>query len=236
MKAYFSQFGNISRLRLSRNKKTGRSKHYAFVEFSHADVAKIVAETMDKYLMFGHILQVRYIPADQVHLDLFKGSNRRFKPAPRNKIQGRHLRLGMDRETWDRRIEREEERRKGKEDKLKEMGYDFKAPAIKKSSKVPKKSETAAEATEETPKTLTEKPHDEEDPEVAEAMEIVKAEKKSKKSKKRASTGPVAEEAEPEPEPEPVKVKATKAKDSGKAEKAEKKSSKPKSKKAKTSA
>lgn len=218
MKAYFSQFGEISRLRLARNKKTGRSKHYAFIEFANNDVAKIVAETMDKYLMFGHILQVRHVPTEQVHPELFKGSNKRFKPAPRNKMQGRHLRLGMDREGWDKRIEREERRRKNKEDKLKEMGYEFKAPAIKSTSKVPKKSQAPAE-TEEAPKTLTEKPHNEEDQEVVEAMETAK---KSKKSKKRESTGAVEEEKEKEP----VKVKATK----------EKKASKPKAKKAKTSA
>ncbi|KAF9637430.1 hypothetical protein BFW01_g8326 [Lasiodiplodia theobromae] len=218
MKAYFSQFGEISRLRLARNKKTGRSKHYAFIEFANNDVAKIVAETMDKYLMFGHILQVRHVPAEQVHPELFKGSNKRFKPAPRNKMQGRHLRLGMDREGWDKRIEREERRRKNKEDKLKEMGYEFKAPAIKSTSKVPKKSQAPAE-TEEAPKTLTEKPHNEEDQEVVEAMETAK---KSKKSKKRESTGAVEEKKEKEP----VKVKATK----------EKKASKPKAKKAKTSA
>ena len=55
MKAYFSQFGNVTRLRLSRSLKTGASKHYAFVEFESTEVADIVAKTMDKYLMFGHI-------------------------------------------------------------------------------------------------------------------------------------------------------------------------------------
>ncbi|OJD31042.1 ribosomal biogenesis protein gar2 [Diplodia corticola] len=229
MKAYFTQFGEVKRVRVARNKKTGRSKHYAFVEFANNDVAKIVAETMDKYLMFGHILQVRYIPAEQVHPELFKGSNKRFKAAPRNKMQGRHLRLGMVREDWDKRIEREEKRRKSKGDKLKEMGYDFEAPAIKSTNKIPKRTEAPAEA-EEAPKTLTDKAHDEEDQEVAEAMEAVK---KSKKSKKRESNGAVEEEKEKEP----VKVKATKEKkDAGKAEKADKKASKPKAKKAKTSA
>jgi nucleolar protein 15 len=57
MRAYFGQFGNVTRLRLSRNKKTGKSKHYAFVEFADAEVAKIVAETMHNYLLFGHLLQ-----------------------------------------------------------------------------------------------------------------------------------------------------------------------------------
>lgn len=59
MKEYFSQFGEITRLRLSRNKKTGRSKHFAFLEFKNAEVAKIVADTMDNYLLFGHLLKCK---------------------------------------------------------------------------------------------------------------------------------------------------------------------------------
>lgn len=52
MRGFFTQFGEVTRLKLSRNKKTGNSKHYAFVEFKYAAVAKIVAETMNNYLMF----------------------------------------------------------------------------------------------------------------------------------------------------------------------------------------
>lgn len=47
MKNYFSQFGPIKNLRVSRNKKTGRAKHFAFVEFEEASTAEIVAKTMD---------------------------------------------------------------------------------------------------------------------------------------------------------------------------------------------
>ena len=66
MKAYFGQFGTILKLRLSRNKKTGASKHYAFIQFEDASVASIVAKTMDNYLMFGHLLKVKLIPEEQV--------------------------------------------------------------------------------------------------------------------------------------------------------------------------
>ncbi|KAI4749807.1 hypothetical protein E4T45_14832, partial [Aureobasidium sp. EXF-8846] len=59
MREYFSQFGDITHLRMARNKLTGRSKHYAFIEFGSGAVAEIVAKTMDKYLLFGHLLQVR---------------------------------------------------------------------------------------------------------------------------------------------------------------------------------
>lgn len=47
LKSYFSQFGPIRNLRLSRNKKSGKSKHFAFVEFEEASTAEIVAKTMD---------------------------------------------------------------------------------------------------------------------------------------------------------------------------------------------
>lgn len=80
MKSYFSQFGDISRLRLSRNKKTGKSKHYAFIEFESEAVAEIVAETMDNYLLFGHMLQCKVIPSEKVHEKLFAGANSVFKP------------------------------------------------------------------------------------------------------------------------------------------------------------
>ncbi|KAK7512099.1 hypothetical protein IWZ03DRAFT_385528 [Phyllosticta citriasiana] len=208
MRAYFSQFGDITRLRLSRNKKTGRSKHYAFIEFAHASVARITAETMDKYLMFGHILQVRYIPADQVHPDLFKGANRRFKPAPRNKMEGRHLRLGMEREGWENRIKKEEQRRKEKEEKLKAMGYDFEAPAVKGVEAVEKKG--ALPAAEEAPKAITEKPHQE-----TEVVKKVKPEhskgvvtEKTTRRSKRISGGAVEEKVEEVKETKPAEKKS----------------------------
>merc|ERR1712189_74664 len=46
MKKFFSQFGTVKRVRISRSRKTAASKGYAFVEFAYEDVAKIVAETM----------------------------------------------------------------------------------------------------------------------------------------------------------------------------------------------
>lgn len=139
MRAYFSQFGDILNLRLSRNRKTGRSKHYAFIEFQSDDVARIVAGTMDKYLLFGHILQVRYIPREQVHEQLFKNANRRFKTMPRNKIEGKALAVGAGREVWEKRIRVEERRRKAKVDRLKGLGYEFDAPSLREVKDVPAK-------------------------------------------------------------------------------------------------
>ncbi|KAH9033448.1 hypothetical protein EDB84DRAFT_1270197, partial [Lactarius hengduanensis] len=91
MRTYFSQFGDISRLRLSRNKKTGRSKHYGFIEFVSGPVAQIVAETMDNYLLMGHILTCKVIPKDEVHPELWVGANRKWRVVPTYRLtQAQH--------------------------------------------------------------------------------------------------------------------------------------------------
>ncbi|KAG9294880.1 hypothetical protein G9A89_003220 [Geosiphon pyriformis] len=80
MRAYFKQFGKITHLRLSRNKKTGKSKHYAFIEFASEEVAQIVAETMDNYLLYESLLQCKLVPQDRIHENLWIGANKKFVP------------------------------------------------------------------------------------------------------------------------------------------------------------
>lgn len=82
LKTYFEQFGKVLRLRLSRSKKTGGSKGYAFVEFDCDEVAKIVAETMNNYLMGERLIKCHVIPPEKVHEELFVGSEKQFtKPS-----------------------------------------------------------------------------------------------------------------------------------------------------------
>ncbi|GAD95502.1 rRNA processing protein gar2 [Paecilomyces variotii No. 5] len=160
MRAYFSQFGEITRLRLSRNRVTGRSKHYAFIEFASSSVAKIVAETMNNYLMYGHILKCKFVPNEQLHPDIWKGANRRFKKTPWNKIEKKRLESGKAREKWTKSIEQEQKRRIAKLEKLKELGYEFEIPELKSVDAVPvqtkeKPALKAPEAVEaEEPKTI----------------------------------------------------------------------------------
>lgn len=131
MRQYMSQFGPISRLRLSRNKKTGASKHFAFVEFEEETTAEIVAKTMDNYLLFGHILKVKMVPKSQVHESLFKGANRRFKKVPWNKMAGQKLTKPLTESAWAAKLDKERASREKKADKLKALGYEFEAPALK---------------------------------------------------------------------------------------------------------
>lgn len=156
MRAYFSQFGEITKLRLSRNRLTGRSKHYAFIEFASSTVAKIVAETMDNYLMYSHILKCKFVPAEQLHPEVWKGANRRFKRTPWNQIERKRLLKGKTRDQWSKRIEQEQRKRLAKAEKLKALGYEIDLPQLKAVEDVPiqvpeeaKAIEVEAAATEE---------------------------------------------------------------------------------------
>lgn len=78
MRAYFSQFGKVLRLRLARSSRTGGSKGFAFIEFESEEVAKVVAETMNNYLFFEKLLKCEFIPIDKVHPNAFKGWTQRM--------------------------------------------------------------------------------------------------------------------------------------------------------------
>jgi nucleolar protein 15 len=136
MRAYLEQFGTITHLRLARNRKTGKSKHFAFIEFASSGVADIVAKTMDKYLLFGHIMQARRVPDEQITEDFWKGEGKK-RVAPRNKLEGVRLRKGTNREGWEKRVEREEQKRVEKAEKMKELGYKFDMPSVKAVADVP---------------------------------------------------------------------------------------------------
>ncbi|XP_008069283.1 MKI67 FHA domain-interacting nucleolar phosphoprotein [Carlito syrichta] len=137
---YFSQFGTVTRLKLSRSTRTGQSKGYAFVEFESEDVAKIVAETMNNYLFGERLLQCQLMPPEKIHPGLFAGWNTSFKqpscPAVARYNRKRTLKQNL----------RMEERFKKKEKllrkKLAEKGIDYDFPSLilqkagtKKSSK-----------------------------------------------------------------------------------------------------
>jgi len=136
MRSYFSQFGQILRLRLSRNKKTGASKHYAFIEFADQEVADIAAETMHNYLLFGHILKCKPVPRDNLEYveSLFKGANKRFIPKPAAKIQKYQHDRKRTAEEWDAKMQAENKRRKSLDGKWKKSGieYEFDPPEVGK--------------------------------------------------------------------------------------------------------
>ncbi len=146
IREYFSQFGTITKLRVVRSKKTGASKHRPFVEFEDAEVADIAARTMDNYLLFGHILRAKIVPPVQVHPELFKGCNRRFKVVPWNKMAGKQLELPRSETSWKAKISKEEQRRAARAEKLKAIGYEFETPALKAAEAKPQIEGAESEA------------------------------------------------------------------------------------------
>ena len=130
MKAYFSQFGDINRLRLSRNKKSGMSKHYAFIEFAEESTAEIVAKTMNNYLLFGRLLQVKIVPKHQIHEELWKGCDRKFKVLPLNFKYGGSINDPKTEQGWNKVISRESKKRNKLAKKLEAIGYEFHVPEV----------------------------------------------------------------------------------------------------------
>ncbi|KAF8544040.1 hypothetical protein BDD12DRAFT_817673 [Trichophaea hybrida] len=188
MRAYFSQFGTVTRLRLSRNKKTGHSKHYAFLEFSDEDVAQIVADTMNNYLLFGHILKCKVVPRDNIEYveSLFKGANKRFKARPGAKLAKALLEKKKTEEVWANKLDAENRRRKKINTRLKAKGidYEFEAPEAKKADKVIAPVAETLAIEEKAPEAVAEEP--------AVGEKVVA--KKGKKAAKKALEKPAEEQ------------------------------------------
>lgn len=127
---FFDQFGLVTRLRVSRNKKTGKAKHYAFVEFQSAEVAAIAAEAMDNYMMFKQKLTVKVVKAADIHPQLFKGANRKFRAMPRQKINSEVHNRERTEEQEARRIKRLIAQDKQRQQRIKAAGIDYEYEAL----------------------------------------------------------------------------------------------------------
>lgn len=181
MKEYFSQFGDIKRLRLSRNKKTGASKHFAFIEFASDEVAKIVAETMDNYLMFGHILKCKYAPEGSLHEDVWKGANKRYRRIPQHKLLREAAEKPKTQQQMEKKVEKEKKKRSTKQEKMKKMGYEYDVPDVN----MPDAPEDKQAAIEDKVEGAIVPPANVPKDELAvKVEEETKSEKKSKKTKK----------------------------------------------------
>jgi len=103
---------------LSRNWKTGKSRHYAFIEFSDPKVAKIVAENMNGHIILNRILQCKYIEPERVHPKLFEGPKTGFVPVIYQRMKFRkirrhnRLRTVKEHKTLTQKLLKKEEKKK----------------------------------------------------------------------------------------------------------------------------
>ena len=63
LKSYFSQYGEVLAVKVARSRKTARSKGYAFVQFKYPEVADIVSDTMNGYLLMGKVIVSHSLPS-----------------------------------------------------------------------------------------------------------------------------------------------------------------------------
>ncbi|KAH9144585.1 hypothetical protein AeRB84_011474 [Aphanomyces euteiches] len=138
MRGFFSQFGEIKRLKVSRNKKSGKSKHYAFVEFEESEVARVVADTMNGYRLFDKTLNCSVVPLDKCHERMFIGANRTFRPFPYRKIAVREHNAPKTFEQQEAANKRLLAKEEAKRNKLKALGIEYEFPGYAES--VPSKS------------------------------------------------------------------------------------------------
>ena len=230
MREYFSQFGTISKLRLARNRRTGASKHFAFIEFESDEVAKIVANTMDNYLMFGHILKCKYAPQENLHPDLWKGANKRFKRVPYTMLEKKALEAPKTAKQWEKKNAKEQKKREQKAEKLKLLGYEMKLPKLKDPGEVleQRKLLKSTKESHDAPAGATEPPNGLPKDEFA-----MQAEKKSKKKNKPAKQQPMESLAEVTTAPQLAEAVAEKSQsETGKRDKRKEKKAKVKDAKA----
>ena len=139
----------MSKIRISRNKKTGKSKHYGFLEFQNPGVAKVVADAMDGYMFFGQKLQSRVMNRKEVHPQLFKGANRVFKKVPWKKLEVERHNKEVDEETAAKRTKTAVKRDQARKDRIKDAGIEYDFPDAGATSK--KEKPAAAKAKKKAP-------------------------------------------------------------------------------------
>ena len=71
--SFLTQFGNVLRMKLSRSKKSGRSKGYAFVDFGEHETAAIVADVLSGYFLMDRRLDCNVLDVKDVHMNMFDG-------------------------------------------------------------------------------------------------------------------------------------------------------------------
>ena len=123
LKGFFHQFGKITKLRVARSKKTGRSKGYAYVEFQQKDVAKEAEKAMSGYMMFKKQIECHIV--DQPHKDLFLHANRDWKYVPNVEIKKTKMNNEKTPEQMALRVKGILEKEKEKRLRFRELEIDY---------------------------------------------------------------------------------------------------------------
>ena len=146
-------------MRLSRVKKTGRPKSYAFLEFASPAVAAIAADAMDGYLLFSQRLSVKVLSPESVHPALFKGADRVFTKVPWRKLEAGRVNKKLSADEAAKRAGRGARADEKRAERIEKAGIDYQyerllesiledgeEPGKKKEAPAGKKSKAATSA------------------------------------------------------------------------------------------
>lgn len=130
MMGYFSQFGAVTNLKVYRSRKTGGLQGGAIVEFKYREVAEIVCETMNNYLMFDCILKCKILPDDKCYPKMFYGKiNPKNPPIVKNR---RELRASYNSDKTEEHIQKKKRKiaveHQGANSKIEKDGYLIRTP------------------------------------------------------------------------------------------------------------
>ncbi|XP_020279294.1 MKI67 FHA domain-interacting nucleolar phosphoprotein-like [Pseudomyrmex gracilis] len=125
IKDYFKQFGTVTRVRVARSKKTGKSRGYGYIEFLVPEVAKVAAESMNNYLMCNRLLKATYIPPEKQHSRYFCGYSWTEQNCPKlrnRKKENLHKNAPQSVENHEKYVKRSLKKLSALESKLQEKG------------------------------------------------------------------------------------------------------------------
>ena len=122
IKAFFSQFGKVLRVRVSRSKKNAHSKGFGYVEFELEEIAKIAAEAANSYFIGGRAIKAEVMAREKVHPRLFKDVKKGM--VDMSKARQRDNRVRYEKAAK----QPNEEKRSDLADRLKELGIKYTLP------------------------------------------------------------------------------------------------------------
>jgi nucleolar protein 15 len=129
---FFSQFGEIKRVKLFRSEKTKGSKGYAFIQFAEHDVAQTAASSMDGYFLSERQLVCQLIPPSKLHRGMFARLKVKPEETQEETPEDSELATSLEPEEIEMTEEMKEKKAKNylknqnsKQRKLKAMGIDF---------------------------------------------------------------------------------------------------------------
>ena len=96
------------------------------------DVAKIVAETMNNYLMFEKLVKCQVVPSEKFHKNVFKGKINPLKPPSkmRRLAAKKELHATKTEKQNDKRNERQSRKLQKIQSKLEEFGVQLSVPKV----------------------------------------------------------------------------------------------------------